>query len=70
LLKASLRPLPIFSTESRKYFSCPLQGTAEPLEFLVADIVVIGAPMYNFTIASQLKAWLDRIIIGGKTFLT
>jgi FMN-dependent NADH-azoreductase len=27
-------------------------------EFLAADIVVIGAPMYNFTIPSQLKAWL------------
>jgi FMN-dependent NADH-azoreductase len=37
-------------------------------EFMDADIVVIGAPMYNFTIASQLKAWLDRIIIAGKTF--
>jgi len=37
-------------------------------EFLDADIVVIGAPMYNFTIASQLKAWLDRIVIAGKTF--
>src|SRR6266436_1016518 len=37
-------------------------------EFLGADIVVIGAPMYNFTIASQLKAWFDRIIVGGKTF--
>jgi FMN-dependent NADH-azoreductase len=37
-------------------------------EFLGADIVVIGAPMYNFTIASQLKAWLDRIVIAGKTF--
>lgn len=37
-------------------------------EFLGADIVVIGAPMYNFTIPSQLKAWLDRVIIAGKTF--
>lgn len=37
-------------------------------EFLAAEIVVIGAPMYNFTIASQLKAWLDRIVIAGKTF--
>ena len=37
-------------------------------EFLAADIVVIGAPMYNFNIPSQLKAWLDRIIIAGKTF--
>lgn len=37
-------------------------------EFLEADTVVIGAPMYNFTISSQLKAWLDRIIVAGKTF--
>jgi FMN-dependent NADH-azoreductase len=37
-------------------------------EFLAADIVVIGAPMYNFTIPSQLKAWLDRILVAGKTF--
>ena len=37
-------------------------------EFLTADTVVIGAPMYNFTIPTQLKAWLDRILIAGKTF--
>jgi FMN-dependent NADH-azoreductase len=37
-------------------------------EFLEADIIVMGAPMYNFTIPSQLKAWIDRIIIPGKTF--
>lgn len=37
-------------------------------EFLAADTVVIGAPMYNFTIPSQLKAWLDRILVPGKTF--
>jgi FMN-dependent NADH-azoreductase len=37
-------------------------------EFLGSDIVVIGAPMYNFTISSQLKAWIDRILIAGKTF--
>ncbi|MBU6299266.1 MAG: FMN-dependent NADH-azoreductase [Alphaproteobacteria bacterium] len=37
-------------------------------EFLAADIVVIGVPMYNFTIPSQLKAWIDRIIVAGKTF--
>ena len=36
--------------------------------FLAADIVVIGAPMYNFTIPSQLKAWIDRIVVAGKTF--
>ena len=37
-------------------------------EFLAADIVVLGAPMYNFTIPSQLKAWIDRIVVSGKTF--
>lgn len=37
-------------------------------EFLAADTVVIGAPMYNFTIPTQLKAWLDRILTAGKTF--
>jgi FMN-dependent NADH-azoreductase len=37
-------------------------------EFLAADTVVIGAPMYNFALPSQLKAWIDRIIVAGKTF--
>jgi FMN-dependent NADH-azoreductase len=37
-------------------------------EFLAADTVVIGAPMYNFTIPTQLKAWFDRIAVAGKTF--
>jgi FMN-dependent NADH-azoreductase len=33
-------------------------------EFLAADAVVLGAPMYNFTIPSQLKAWIDRIAVA------
>jgi FMN-dependent NADH-azoreductase len=37
-------------------------------EFLDVDVVVIGAPMYNFTISTQLKAWIDRIIVPGTTF--
>jgi FMN-dependent NADH-azoreductase len=37
-------------------------------EFVAADTVVIGAPMYNFALASQLKAWLDRILVAGTTF--
>lgn len=37
-------------------------------EFLSADYVVIGAPMYNFGIPSQLKAWIDRIVVAGRTF--
>jgi FMN-dependent NADH-azoreductase len=43
-------------------------GQAVMEEFLAADIVVLGAPMYNFTIPSQLKAWIDRIVVAGKTF--
>jgi FMN-dependent NADH-azoreductase len=37
-------------------------------EFLAADTIVIGAPMYNFTLPSQLKAWIDRILVAGRTF--
>jgi FMN-dependent NADH-azoreductase len=37
-------------------------------EFLTADVIVIGTPMYNFTIPSQLKAWIDRVLVAGKTF--
>jgi len=43
-------------------------GQADLEEFLAADVVVIGAPMYNFTLPSQLKAWIDRILVAGKTF--
>ena len=37
-------------------------------EFLAADIVVLGAPMYNLGIPAQLKSWIDRIVVAGKTF--
>ncbi|QJI29164.1 FMN-dependent NADH-azoreductase [Pseudomonas sp. ADAK18] len=37
-------------------------------EFLAADAVVLAAPMYNFTIPTQLKAWIDRIAVAGQTF--
>ncbi|WP_371347059.1 FMN-dependent NADH-azoreductase [Ancylobacter sp. IITR112] len=37
-------------------------------EFLAADIVVVGAPMYNFSVPTQLRAWIDRILVPGKTF--
>ena len=37
-------------------------------EFLDADIVVVGAPMYNLGVPSVLKAWIDRISIAGVTF--
>ena len=37
-------------------------------ELQAADAIVIGAPMYNFTIPSSLKAWIDQIVRMGKTF--
>jgi FMN-dependent NADH-azoreductase len=45
-------------------------AAAAPLidELFGADIIVIGAPMYNFTLPSQLKAWIDRVLVSGKTF--
>src|SRR5690606_26694817 len=46
-----------------------LEVSAQVLaEFLAADIVVVGAPMYNFSVSSQLKAWIDRLAIQGRTF--
>ncbi|QBG87942.1 FMN-dependent NADH-azoreductase [Xanthomonas oryzae] len=37
-------------------------------QFLQAEFIVIGAPMYNFAIPSTLKAWIDRIAVAGRTF--
>ncbi len=37
-------------------------------EFKTADVVVIGTGMYNFTVPTQLKAWIDRILVAGQTF--
>lgn len=51
--------LPRFGTEAAE---------AVLTEFLAADMIVLGAPMYNFGIASQLKAWFDHILVAGRTF--
>lgn len=45
-----------------------LDSGAEVQQFLDADIVVIGAGFYNFSIPSQLKSWIDHIAVKGKTF--
>src|SRR5204862_6542272 len=37
-------------------------------ELRAADTIVIGVPMYNFSISSPLKAWIDQIVRLGKTF--
>lgn len=44
------------------------RGAAVLEQFLAADVVVIGAPMYNFGLPSSLKAWIDRIAVAGRTF--
>ena len=43
-------------------------GNAALEDFLAADIVVVGIPMYNFGVPSQLKAWIDRLAVAGRTF--
>ncbi|MGI4745952.1 MAG: FMN-dependent NADH-azoreductase [Janthinobacterium lividum] len=37
-------------------------------ELKAADVIVIGSPMYNFTVPSTLKAWIDHVAIAGQTF--
>jgi FMN-dependent NADH-azoreductase len=37
-------------------------------ELLAADTIVIGAPMYNFSVTSGLKAWIDHVARAGRTF--
>lgn len=60
--------LPHFTPVLAESHPCVARNREILDEFLAADIVVIGAPMYNFTIPSQLKAWIDRILTAGKTF--
>ena len=37
-------------------------------QFLASDVIVVGAPVYNFTVPTQLKAWIDRLAQPGRTF--
>ena len=37
-------------------------------ELLASDVIVVGAPMYNFSVPSQLKVWIDRVAQAGRTF--
>src|SRR5579883_23928 len=64
----AVQSLPHFTPALAESHPCARHNAELLDEFLAADIVVIGAPMYNFTIPSQLKAWIDRILIAGKTF--
>ena len=70
--------LPLITDEWSATFADPAQltpGQREYLaisdalisELLAADLILIGAPMYNFTVSSVLKAWIDQVVRLGKT---
>ena len=73
-------PTPQFSAALASASAVPLEQRSPELqrdaatlaavldEVLSADVIVIGAPMYNFGLPSQLKAWLDALAVPGKTF--
>ncbi|MGE0800563.1 MAG: FMN-dependent NADH-azoreductase [Lautropia sp.] len=66
---AAIRPAPGSSPSADPEFQREAALTEALLqEFLAADVVVVGAPMYNFSVPSQLKAWIDRIAQAGRTF--
>lgn len=60
------------AAEPLSHLTLPAFGEADSAEalgeFKAAETVVIGAPMYNFTVPSQLKAWIDRLLVAGETF--
>lgn len=64
----SAHPLPHWTPVMDAASEAAQLGQAVLDEFLAADVIVIGAPMYNFGVPSQLKAWIDRIVVAGKTF--
>ena len=37
-------------------------------DLFAAEVIVIGAPMYNFSIPTQLKGWIDRVLVANRTF--
>jgi FMN-dependent NADH-azoreductase len=61
-------PLPHLSAASLASAQWAAESASVLEEFLAADVIVIGAPMYNFGIPSTLKAWIDRISVAGTTF--
>ncbi|MGN2244457.1 FMN-dependent NADH-azoreductase [Frateuria sp. GZRR33] len=62
------QPLPHWTPVADASDPAALLGNEVIDEFLAADVIVLGAPMYNFGIPSTLKAWIDRIAVAGKTF--
>jgi len=64
------QPLPHLSSGSLAASDATEVARAERVlsDLFAADVIVIGAPMYNFSIPSTLKAWIDRVAVAGKTF--
>lgn len=62
------QPLPHWSPVADAADPAAVLGNDVLEEFLAAGVIVIGAPMYNFSIPSALKAWIDRVAVAGKTF--
>jgi FMN-dependent NADH-azoreductase len=65
LIKAKQKSLEELSPELRDELALSEQLIGE---FLSADEIIIAAPMYNFAIPTQLKSWIDRILVAGRTF--
>jgi len=64
-------PIPHLDGNENSGCSSSLQVDADARvleEFLEADVTVIGVAFYNLSIPSQLKAWIDRIVVSGRTF--
>jgi len=59
-------PLPHIAGDSQKREEALIDALIDELK--TADVVVIGAPLYNFAIPSGLKAWIDHVVVAGKTF--
>ncbi|MCT7321977.1 FMN-dependent NADH-azoreductase [Klebsiella quasipneumoniae] len=63
-----------FRSVSERPIATPLLASEQQIsdalvsEFLESEMIVVGAPMYNFSVSSQLKAWMDRIAQPWKTF--
>jgi FMN-dependent NADH-azoreductase len=61
----ALHPLPYFDAASLEVEP----GKKLVLEeFMGADVIVVGAPMYNFGVPAQLKTWIDYLAVAGVTF--
>ena len=68
LPKDGSAPEPAVTAEGKRV-EADFALTARVLEeFLAADVVVVGSPMYNLTVPVQLKCWIDCINVAGKTF--